>query len=151
MEVTILVDTPTSIAPTAAPYVAPTQQVNNPPVSGGARWIDINLSTQQLFAYEGDTLVNSFIVSTGVSATPTVTGTFKVYARYLYADMRGPGYFLPDVPYTMYFHKSYGIHGTYWHNNFGTPMSHGCVNMSIADAGWVYNWSTFGTTVTVHY
>ncbi len=156
MEVAIIPDTPTPIRPTDAPYVAPTQQAAAPPANNsgsgnGARWIDINLSSQRLYAYEGDVMVNSFIVSTGVAATPTVTGTYKVYARFLYADMHGPGYYLPDVPYTMYFYKSYGIHGTYWHNNFGTPMSHGCVNMSITDAGWLYNWSTFGTTVKVHY
>ena len=153
LEAAIVPDTPTPLAPPTSAYVAPTQKAYVPPGSGGngAHWIDINLSTQQLFAYEGDVMVNAFLVSTGVSATPTVTGTYKIYARYLYADMHGPGYFLPDVPYTMYFYKSYGIHGTYWHNNFGTPMSHGCVNMSISDAGWLYNWSTFGTTVKVHY
>ena len=153
LEAAIVPDTPTPLAPPTSAYVAPTQKAYVPPSSGGngAHWIDINLSTQQLFAYEGDVMVNAFLVSTGVSATPTVTGTYKIYARYLYADMHGPGYFLPDVPYTMYFYKSYGIHGTYWHNNFGTPMSHGCVNMSISDAGWLYNWSTFGTTVKVHY
>jgi lipoprotein-anchoring transpeptidase ErfK/SrfK len=64
--------------------------------------------------------------------------------------MSGPGYYLPDVPYTMYFYKDYGIHGTYWHNNFGTPMSHGCVNMVTAEAGWLYNWSHLGIVVVVH-
>jgi lipoprotein-anchoring transpeptidase ErfK/SrfK len=154
MEVAILPDTPTPIAPPTSAYVPPTQNAYVPPSSSGgngAHWIDINLSTQQLFAYEGDVIVRTFIVSTGVSSTPTVTGKYKIYARFLYADMHGPGYFLPDVPYTMYFYKSYGIHGTYWHNNFGTPMSHGCVNMSIPDSGWLYNWSTFGTVVNVHY
>lgn len=143
MEAAIVVDTPTSLAPTQKAYSAGG--------GNGAHWIDINLSEQMLYAYEGDVIVNSFLVSTGVAATPTVTGTYKMYARYLYADMHGPGYFLPDVPYVMYFYKSYGIHGTYWHNNFGTPMSHGCVNMSIPDAGWIYSWSTFGTRVVVHY
>jgi lipoprotein-anchoring transpeptidase ErfK/SrfK len=154
MEVAILPDTPTPIAPPTSAYVPPTQQAYVPPSSSGgngAHWIDINLSTQQLFAYEGDGIVRTFIVSTGVSSTPTVTGKYKIYARYLSANMHGPGYFLPDVPYTMYFYKSYGIHGTYWHNNFGTPMSHGCVNMSIPDAEWIYYWSTFGTVVNVHY
>ena len=51
----------------------------------------------------------------------------------------------------MYFYKDYGIHGTYWHNNFGTPMSHGCVNLTIPDAEWLYNWASYGTTVKVHY
>lgn len=149
MEAAIVADTPSPIAPPTS--VVPTKKPSNPSGGNGARWIDINLSEQRLYAYEGDVIVNSFVVSTGVAATPTVTGTFKIYARYLYADMHGPGYFLPDVPYVMYFHKSYGVHGTYWHNNFGTPMSHGCVNMTIPDAGWIYNWSTFGTTVVVHY
>jgi lipoprotein-anchoring transpeptidase ErfK/SrfK len=65
--------------------------------------------------------------------------------------MSGPGYYLPDVPYIMYFYKGYGLHGTYWHNNFGTPMSHGCVNLTIPDAAWLYNFSSVGTVVNVHY
>lgn len=152
MEAAIIPDTPTPVRPTQAP--APTQQAYVQPGSsggGGVHWIDINLSTQRLYAYEGDVVVNVFLVSTGVSATPTVTGTYSIYARYLYADMHGPDYFLPNVPYTMYFYKSYGIHGTYWHSNFGTPMSHGCVNLSIGDAAWLYSWSTFGTKVKIHY
>jgi lipoprotein-anchoring transpeptidase ErfK/SrfK len=65
--------------------------------------------------------------------------------------MSGPGYSLPDVPFTMFFYQGYAIHGTYWHNNFGTPMSHGCVNLTIPDAEWIYNWSSVGTLVNVHY
>jgi lipoprotein-anchoring transpeptidase ErfK/SrfK len=66
--------------------------------------------------------------------------------------MSGPGYYLPDVPYVMYFYESYGLHGTYWHNNFGTPMSHGCINFTIDDAGWLYNnWVSYGTVVNIHY
>jgi lipoprotein-anchoring transpeptidase ErfK/SrfK len=65
--------------------------------------------------------------------------------------MAGPGYYLPDVPYTMYFYEGYGIHGTYWHNNFGTPMSHGCVNMVTEEAGWVFGFSEVGTWVIIHY
>jgi lipoprotein-anchoring transpeptidase ErfK/SrfK len=63
--------------------------------------------------------------------------------------MSGEGYYLPDVPYTMYFYKDYGIHGTYWHDNFGTPMSPGCINMSKDDAEIVYNWAEVGTIVQV--
>ena len=95
-------------------------------------------------------MVNSFVVSTGTWQFPTVTGQYHIYVKYLYSDMAGPGYYLPDVPYTMYFYKGYGIHGTYWHNNFGTPMSHGCVNMITSEAGWVYNWASVGTLVNVH-
>ena len=148
MAMEIIPDTPTS------EYVPPTSSGPKPNVAGsgnGVRWIDVDLTNQRVYAYEGDTIVNSFIVSTGTSRTPTVTGKFKVYIRLRSGSMRGPGYFLPDVPYIMYFHKSYGLHGTYWHNNFGTPMSHGCVNLSIDDAAWLYNWSYLGTVVNVHY
>ena len=117
----------------------------------GERWIDVDLTNQSVYAYEGETVVNSFIVSTGTWLTPTVTGQYKVYVKYRSAPMSGPGYYLPNVPYIMYFYKSYGLHGTYWHNNFGTPMSHGCVNLRTDDAAWLYNWSSIGTVVNVHY
>jgi lipoprotein-anchoring transpeptidase ErfK/SrfK len=117
----------------------------------GEKWIDINLSEQKLYAYEGETLVNWFWVSTGLPNTPTVTGTYYVWIKLLYDDMVGPGYYLPDVPYVMYFYKGYGIHGTYWHNNFGYPMSHGCVNMETSEAGWLYNWAFVGIPINVHY
>ncbi|MEA4812510.1 MAG: L,D-transpeptidase family protein [Anaerolineaceae bacterium] len=122
-----------------------------PVVSYGEKWIDIDLTNQMLYAYSGDTLLNSFLVSTGMPATPTVTGTFRIYVKYLYANMRGDDYDLPNVPYTMYFHEGYGIHGTYWHHNFGVPMSHGCVNMETSQAGWIYEWAPVGTIVNVHY
>lgn len=145
----IVQDTPTS------EYVPPTVAPNVPPVvagpGNGVHWLDVDLSQQRMYAYEGDTLVNSFIVSTGTWQTPTVVGSFKVWVKLRASDMSGPGYYLPDVPYVMYFYKDYGIHGTYWHNNFGTPMSHGCVNLSIPDAEWVYNFSSVGTVVNVHY
>jgi lipoprotein-anchoring transpeptidase ErfK/SrfK len=115
------------------------------------RWIDVNLSEQQIYAYEGDLLVNSFIVSTGLPDTPTVTGEYRIYTKVPIQDMSGPGYYLPDVPWVMYFYDEYGFHGTYWHNNFGTPMSRGCVNLRIEDAEWLYNWASVGTRVSVHY
>lgn len=132
---------------TPVPYSSPV------PVSSdlSGHWIDIDLSEQMLYAYDGDTLVNSFVVSTGVAAHPTVTGTYYIYVKYLYTDMTGPGYYLPDVPYTMYFYSGYGIHGTYWHNNFGHPMSHGCVNMRTSDAAWMFDFSEIGTPVVIHY
>ena len=114
------------------------------------RWIEVDLSQQIVYAYEGDQIVTSFLVSTGTWAHPTVTGEFHIYVKYLYADMRGPGYNLPDVPYTMYFYDGYALHGTYWHHNFGTPMSHGCVNLETSDAEWLYNFSDVGTLVYVH-
>ena len=136
---------------TPKPYSAEQQKIPQTSSDLSGHWIDVNLSEQRLYAYDGDTLVSSFLVSTGTSAHPTVTGTYAVYVKYVYTDMRGPGYYLPDVPYTMYFYQGYGIHGTYWHDNFGTPMSHGCVNMRTSEAEWVFNFSKVGTPVIVHY
>jgi lipoprotein-anchoring transpeptidase ErfK/SrfK len=117
----------------------------------GERWIDVDLTNQSVYAYEGDVVVNSFIVSTGTWLTPTVTGTYRIYIKIRSGSMHGPGYFLPDVPYIMYFYKSYGLHGTYWHKNFGTPMSHGCINLRTDDAAWLFDWASVGTVVYVHY
>jgi lipoprotein-anchoring transpeptidase ErfK/SrfK len=125
--------------------------VVNPTGSSGERWIDVDLSRQQLVAYEGDTPVYWVTVSTGLPGTPTVTGQYRVYVKYPAQTMSGPGYYLPDVPYVMYFYQGYGIHGTYWHNNFGHPMSHGCVNTPTPDAQWLYAWADVGTLVNVHY
>ncbi len=134
--------------PTSTPYVPPA-----PPPAGdpSSRWIDINLSTQTVTAYEGDTPVRTFVVSTGLPGTPTVTGQFSVYLRYDSQTMSGPGYYLPGVQWVQYFYQGYALHGTYWHNNFGQPMSHGCVNMTNADAQWMYQWADYGTVVNIHY
>lgn len=144
----IVVDTPTPeyAAPAAAADV-PAQAAG----SSGERWIDVNLSEQRVYAYEGDTVVKSFLVSTGTWQTPTVTGKYKIWVKVRIQDMSGPGYYLPDVPYVMYFYKGYGFHGTYWHNNFGTPMSRGCVNLTIPDSEWLYGFASVGTVVNVHY
>jgi lipoprotein-anchoring transpeptidase ErfK/SrfK len=114
------------------------------------RWIDVDLSQQRVYAYEGEQILDTFRVSTGKSQTPTVTGKFKIYVKYRSADMSGSDYFLADVPYVMYFYQDYGLHGTYWHTNFGTPMSHGCVNLKTKDAKWLFEWASVGTVVFVH-
>ncbi len=148
MVMEIVVDTP------ASEHVAPPPSAPLPSIAtngSGTRWIDVDLTHQSVYAYEGDTMVNSFIVSTGTWQYPTVTGQYNIYVKYRYANMHGPGYFLPNVPYVMYFYKGYGLHGTYWHHNFGTPMSHGCVNLQTDDAGWLFNWASVGTLVNVHY
>ena len=142
MAMELVADTPTS------EYVPPNPDVV---VGNGERWIDVDLTNQMVYAYEGDVMVNSFVVSTGTRLTPTVTGKYKIYVKIRSGSMHGPGYFLPDVPYIMYFYKGYGLHGTYWHNNFGTPMSHGCVNLRTDEAGWLFNWASVGTLVNVHY
>jgi lipoprotein-anchoring transpeptidase ErfK/SrfK len=146
MAMEIVVDTPTNDFASSLAVGGPFPEKGN-----GKRWIDVNLSEQRVYAYEGDIVVNAFIVSTGTSRTPTVTGKYKIWIKLKSTTMSGPGYHLTNVPYTMYFYKGYGLHGTYWHNNFGVPMSHGCVNLSIPDAQWLYNWAFEGTEVNVHY
>jgi lipoprotein-anchoring transpeptidase ErfK/SrfK len=131
------------------PTDKPVDNGNSPP-GNGERWIDVDLSAQMVYAYEGDTLVASFLVSTGTWQYPTITGQFHIYVKYMYTEMIGPGYDLPNVPYTMYFYSGYGLHGTYWHSNFGTPMSHGCINLSIPDAEWLFYWADIGTLVNIH-
>ncbi len=113
------------------------------------KWIDIKLVNQSLVAYEGQRAVYWATVSTGTSRTPTPRGSFRIYSKLRSGTMAGPGYYLPNVPYIMNFYGGYAIHGTYWHSNFGWPMSHGCVNMRISDAQWLYNWAPVGTLVVV--
>ena len=123
----------------------------------GARRIDVNLSTQRLTAYEGNRAVFSTAVSTGTRAHPTVVGRFRIWTKLRYDDMtggsraRGDYYYLKNVPHVMYFYRGHALHGTYWHSNFGRPMSHGCVNLSRADAAWLFNWASVGTRVVTHY
>jgi len=114
------------------------------------RWIDIDLSEQTVRAYEGTTLLKTFLVSTGVDEYPTETGQYKIYAKFEKVLMAGFDYYLPDVPYTMFYEGDFSLHGTYWHHNFGHPMSHGCVNMDTNDAKWLYEWSSIGTLVNIH-
>ena len=114
-------------------------------------WIEVDLSAQTLYAYRGDQIINAFLISSGVEAAPTVTGTYKIYAKYSKYHMVGPGYDHPNVPYTMFFNKGYSIHGTYWHDFFGTPMSWGCVNMRTDEAAWIYENAPVGTYVFIHY
>ena len=128
-----------------------TSPVPQPPGSHSGRWIDIDLSAQRLTAYQGNTAVRSTLVSTGLPATPTPRGQYRIYVKYVSAGMYGPGYALPNVPYVMYFYRGYGIHGTYWHHNFGHPMSHGCVNLPTSEARWLYSWASVGTLVNIHY
>ncbi len=148
------VDTAAYNQPTP-PTVLPLPSDSYTATSYGERWIEVNLTTQTVTAYEGQVPVYSALTSTGTWQYPTVVGTYEVYVKYDKTRMRGgygaDAYDLPDVPYVMYFYRGYGLHGTYWHNNFGTPMSHGCVNLSISDAEWVYNWASVGTKVVTHY
>ncbi len=112
------------------------------------KWIEVNLSQQVIIAHEGDTPVYATLVSTGLPPKwPTVQGLFRIWIKYQLARMRGGDtpedqYDLADVPWTMYFYRGYGIHAAYWHDKFGAVRSHGCVNLSPADARWFFDWAT---------
>lgn len=114
---------------------------------GAEKWIEIDLAQQKIRAWEGNKQVMEYIISSGKRSTPTPPGEYRVWVKLRYTRMRGgirgtsDYYDLPNVPYVMYFHKGYGIHGAYWHMRFGTPVSHGCVNLQIPDAGSLYNWA----------
>ncbi len=105
------------------------------------RWIEVDLSRQMVVAWEGDTPVREFNVSTGTASHPTLPGSYSIYYKTKTMDMGGEGYFLPDVPWVMLFFEGYALHGAYWHFSFGTPVSHGCVNMTIPDAAWLFEWA----------
>jgi len=116
--------------------------------STGEKWIDINLSSQTLSAFESDgRIFMSVPISSGLWGR-TPTGTFRIWVKLRYTLMSGGSqalgtyYYLPNVPCTQYFYKGYGLHGTYWHNNFGHPMSHGCVNMRTPDACSLFEWTS---------
>lgn len=135
--------------------------------TGAAREIFVYLDAQKVAAVEDGKVVRTFRVSTGKPKTPTVTGSYYIYARYPLKTMRSeakpgePGhYIVENVPYAQYFHADYALHGAWWHNGFGRPASHGCVNMatrthnrrwpnSPEDAGWLYQWAALGVPVTV--
>jgi lipoprotein-anchoring transpeptidase ErfK/SrfK len=144
-------DTPTPTeTPTPRPNVSWDYTEDPADLADEGRWIDVDLSEQKVVAYEGADPIRTFIVSTGVAAHPTVTGQFRIYVKLRSTPMAGPGYYLPGVPYTMYFYKGFALHGTYWHNNFGHPMSHGCVNLATPDAEWLFGFASVGTLVNVH-
>jgi hypothetical protein len=122
-----------------------------------ARHINVNLSTQWLTAYEGDIPVYSAPIATGRDGFNTPAGNFAVYDKLPMQTMRGSArgetWNVPNVPWVMYVVGGVALHGTYWHNAFGTGarMSHGCINLTIEDAQWLYEWADIGTTVTIHY
>ncbi|HBY77149.1 MAG TPA: hypothetical protein DEG47_09145 [Cyanobacteria bacterium UBA11148] len=114
------------------------------------RWIQIDLNNQRLIAWEGGKQVYAVIVSTGKSSTPTRPGTFTIQSKRRTDRMRGAGYDVPNVPYAMYYDGGYAIHGAYWHRRFGTPVSHGCVNVAVNHAAWLFDWASVGTAVVIH-
>jgi hypothetical protein len=139
------------------------------PYAPGRKLIEISIGEQRLWAYHGGTAITSSLVSTGLSPNDTNQGWFRLRLKYREQDMRGftdesgevlgfgeapPGtipYGVEDVPHVMYFNlDAEALHGAYWHNNFGTPMSHGCVNLPLDIAAFLFGWAPLGTPVWVH-
>lgn len=113
------------------------------------RWVSVDLYEQTLVAYDGDVPVFSTIISTGLPGTETNEGLFRVWAGLPQDRMSGAAgapnaYDLSGVPWVQYFDGSISLHGTYWHNNFGYRRSRGCVNLSISDARWLFEWAQEG-------
>ena len=122
-------------------------------VANEERWIEVDLSEQKLKAWDGGKLFLETLVSTGLPWWPTPTGEFRIWIKLRATKMEGGSgkhyYYLPNVPYVMYFQNSeipgwrgYGLHGTYWHNDFGTQRSHGCVNLPTEVAKELYYWTS---------
>ena len=116
-------------------------------IEKGERWIDVDVDTEILVAYEGDTAVYSTMVSTGAKDTPTETGVYRMWLKESEADMKGLNgedpYSVATVPWTQFFspEKGLALHTAYWHDQFGIRRSHGCVNLAPRDARWLYFWS----------
>ena len=110
-----------------------------------AKWIRVDLSEQRVVAYENNRPVRGFVISSGLARTPTVTGEFRIKMKVPAQTMSGGEgayyYNLPNVKWVQYFYAEYAFHGTYWHNDFGRPKSHGCINMTNADAKWLFEWA----------
>jgi lipoprotein-anchoring transpeptidase ErfK/SrfK len=127
----------------------PPADYGQPPADSTGKMILVELSLQRISAYQDGELLRQVIVSTGLPGTPTVQGDYAIYSKLPDQLMTGPGYYLPGVPWVMYFYQGYAIHGTYWHSNFGQPMSHGCVNLPTEEALWFYEFAPVGTLVRV--
>ncbi|GAA1955337.1 L,D-transpeptidase family protein [Microbacterium aquimaris] len=132
------------------------------------RLLEVNLSSQMLYLKENDQVVDSWAISSGAGNTPTYTGRYTVHAHLTSQTMRGNErdangdilldadgepvtYTTPNVKWVMYFNGDQAFHGVYWHSNWGTPMSHGCVGMPEWRAEQLYNWTAHGTDVWIHY
>jgi lipoprotein-anchoring transpeptidase ErfK/SrfK len=129
------------------------------PVAGAAKpkaqkSIVVSVGQQMLWAYKGDRVVLSSYVSTGRAGFDTPVGSYAVLTKLPSQTMEGviggEYYNVPDVPWVLYFtNGGHALHGTYWHNSFGTPMSHGCVNLPLDVAAWLYDWAPVGTRVLI--
>lgn len=133
-----------------------TPRYEKPPEVISDRWIEINLYEQVLIVHEKDRIVFATLISTGVDPFFTQPGVFKIYKKIVNEYMRGAFepdrsdyYYLEDVPFIMYYDQSRALHGAYWNTLFGYQRSHGCVNLSVADSHWLYDWANMGDFVYV--
>jgi hypothetical protein len=118
------------------------------------RWIDVDLAEQTLAVYDDNQLVFATVIASGLEPFWTRPGLFQIYLKKETETMRNNDpsdfYYLDNVPWTMYFDKARALHGAYWRTRFGYPQSHGCVNLSVGDAHWLFNWALEGDWVYVH-
>jgi hypothetical protein len=130
--------------------------VNTTPPQGvtTGRWIEVNLAEQTLTVYQDRELVFATVIASGAEPFWTRPGTFQIFNKLETENMRNNDpsdfYYLDNVPWTMYFDGARALHGAYWRTRFGYPQSHGCVNLSVADAHWLYDWAVEGDWVYVH-
>jgi lipoprotein-anchoring transpeptidase ErfK/SrfK len=137
-------------------FIPPPEPVQPVAPPDGERVIEINLSSQYLIAWQGGVSVGETYVSTGRPGFDTPPGTYyvnsKMESQTMEGVLGGEYYNVPDVPWVMYFTGAgHALHGAYWHNNFGAVMSHGCVNMPVGFAEWLYYWASVGTRVEIHW
>jgi len=125
--------------------------------SSSCRKVDINLASQTMVVFENCRPVFATLISSALAPAKTPTGTFTIFYKEerlpLFANERvasSEGFYLADVPWLMFFRENWAIHGAYWHDHFGEPWSHGCINVSPYDALWLYNWSKLGDMIVVH-
>jgi len=129
---------------------------NSTPPEGvtNGRWIDINLAEQTMAVYDNNQMVFATVIATGLEPFWTRPGLFQIYQKKETETMRNNDptdyYYLDNVPWTMYFDKARALHGAYWRTRFGYPQSHGCVNLSVGDSHWLFNWAHDGDYVYVH-
>jgi hypothetical protein len=137
------VETPFGVLPRAATRLITV--VSRPDgVPARARWVHVDVREQTLTAYEGDVPVYATLISSGLADEPkhkTHPGLYRVWLKSLHDRMHGESYFVEEVPFILYFRGGQGLHGTFWHDRFGQRASHGCVNLSMADAAWLFAWS----------
>lgn len=130
--------------------------------NASSKRIEVDLTNQRVYAFENDQMIFNFLISSGTWGR-TPNGNFKIWTKIRSQKMSGGSkalgtyYYLPNVPYIMFFYNDqypkqmgYSFHGTYWHNNFGVPMSHGCVNMKTDEAAQLFSWAEVGTPITIY-